>query len=179
MQIAQGYTRRPKRIYATKKCGFLYFVITLGYPFCTNFLQTFLMKKCTFLAILLFCVDFQNMSLLSVPWFNAFWVFNNAERSGHNYSNGISSYLQKPTIISVCSKCRVTQYHRFHMNSHESAQIWFLNRITMKLLDPIKMVGDCFNLFDPINFFNPKKNEFSRFLKKSWLVFTCWSCKHR
>ena len=45
MEIAQGYARRPKRIYAVEKCGFFHFVITLGYPFCTNFLQTFLMKK--------------------------------------------------------------------------------------------------------------------------------------
>ena len=45
MEIAQGYARRPKRIYAVEKCGFSHFVITLDYPFCTNFLQTFLMEK--------------------------------------------------------------------------------------------------------------------------------------
>ena len=47
MEITQGYARRPKRIYAVEKCGFFHFVITLDYPFCTNFLQTFLMKKFT------------------------------------------------------------------------------------------------------------------------------------
>ena len=45
MEIAQGYARQPKRIYAVEKCGFFHFIITLSYPFCTNFLQTFLMKK--------------------------------------------------------------------------------------------------------------------------------------
>ena len=45
MEIAQGYARRPRRIYAVEKCGSFHLVITLGYPFCTNFLQTFLMKK--------------------------------------------------------------------------------------------------------------------------------------
>ena len=45
MEIAQGYARRPKRVYALEKCGFPHFVITLGYPFCTNFLHTFIMKK--------------------------------------------------------------------------------------------------------------------------------------
>ena len=41
MEIAQVYARRPNRIYAVEKWGFFHFVITLGYPFCTNFLQTF------------------------------------------------------------------------------------------------------------------------------------------
>ena len=45
MEIAQGYARRPKRIYAVENCGFLHFVIKSGYPFCTNLLQTILMKK--------------------------------------------------------------------------------------------------------------------------------------
>ena len=45
MEIAQGYARRPKRIYAVETCGFFHFVITLGYPFCTNFLQTLPMKE--------------------------------------------------------------------------------------------------------------------------------------
>ena len=50
MEIAQGYARRPKRIYAVEKCGFFHFVITMGYPFCTNFLQTFIMKKAHLLS---------------------------------------------------------------------------------------------------------------------------------
>ena len=45
MEIAQGYARRPKRIYVVEKCGFFHFAITQGSSFCTNFLQTFLMKK--------------------------------------------------------------------------------------------------------------------------------------
>ena len=45
MQFAQGYARRRKRIYAVKRCGFSHFFVTLGYPFCTNFLQKFIMKK--------------------------------------------------------------------------------------------------------------------------------------
>ena len=45
MEIAQGYARRPKRIYAIEKCEFSHFAITLGYPFFTNFLQTIVMKK--------------------------------------------------------------------------------------------------------------------------------------
>ena len=58
MENAQGHARRPKRIYAVEKCRFSHFVITVGYPFCTNFLQRFLMEKCTFVASLLFYVDF-------------------------------------------------------------------------------------------------------------------------
>ena len=45
MEIAQGYARLPKRNYAAEKCRFYCFVITLGYLFYTNFLQTFIMKK--------------------------------------------------------------------------------------------------------------------------------------
>eukprot|EP00493_Phyllostaurus_siculus_P021570 UN21898 len=36
MEIAQGYARRPKRIYAVEKCRFIHFVITVGYPFFTK-----------------------------------------------------------------------------------------------------------------------------------------------
>ena len=66
MEIAQGYARLPKRIDAVEKCGFFNFVITLGYAFCKNFLEKLLMKKVHFLAILLFCVDFKNMSLFCI-----------------------------------------------------------------------------------------------------------------
>ena len=45
MEIAQRYARLPKRNYAAEKCRFYCFVITLGYLFYTNFLQTFIMKK--------------------------------------------------------------------------------------------------------------------------------------
>ena len=45
MAIARGYARHPKRIYAVEKCGFPHFLLTLGYGFCTNFLQSFIIKK--------------------------------------------------------------------------------------------------------------------------------------
>ena len=66
MEIAQGYARQPKRIYAVEKCGFFHFVITLGYPFCTNFLQTFLMKKvqiCSYFVVLCWFLRYVSLKL--------------------------------------------------------------------------------------------------------------------
>ena len=66
MQFAQGYARRRKRIYAVKRCGFSHFFVTLGYPFCTNFLQKFIMKKVHLFSC--FVVLCNNMSLKIVTF---------------------------------------------------------------------------------------------------------------
>ena len=64
MQFAQGYARRRKRIYAVKRCGFSHFFATLGYPFCTNFLQKFIMKKVhLFSCFVVLCWFLNNVSL--------------------------------------------------------------------------------------------------------------------
>ena len=66
MKIAQGYAHRPKRIHAVEKFGFFHFIITLGYPFCTNFLQTFPHEKmhlfelyCRSVLILKICLSYK------------------------------------------------------------------------------------------------------------------------
>ena len=68
MQFAQGYARRRKRIYAVKRCGFSHFFVTLGYPFCTNFLQKLIMKKVhLFSCFVILCWFLNNVSLKPTP----------------------------------------------------------------------------------------------------------------
>ena len=54
----------PKGIYAVEKCGFPHSVLTLGYRFCTNFLQTFINKEVHhFSYFVVLCWIFRNVCL--------------------------------------------------------------------------------------------------------------------